>query len=224
MGLIATGWADEPKAAKPIDEPKQSGPSMTMAQRQAHMFEIRTESEKLRDLLQSSASREEKQKALGAFRAKREAWQAEMLSNVVEPTAEKKAASRQRMKESISHLPKERRQMMESRLAMDEEMEKFRAEEKSLSGEERQKRMQQLMKRRRDVMDLQLAAVKAEETRLKTTKRSESPFQQAMEVEREKLESALSANDPEQRRTAIEQFRTAMIKLKEARMQKMQGH
>lgn len=222
LPLYETALAND--APSEISGRSQQKLDPTVARRQALMLECRTEVEKFRQIMQSDASREEMQAAMEAFRAKREAWQAEMLADVVEPTAEEKAASRQRMKERISQLPKERREMMESRLAISEEMEKFRAEEKNLSGEQRRERMQQLMERRNAAMQLQVKAMKVEaaQAERESPSRPKSPFQQAMEVERQKLRAALDTKDPEQRREAMEKFREGMEKMREARQQEME--
>ncbi len=198
-------------------------PEMAMARRRALMVERKTESDKFREVLQSDISPEEKRRAMEAFQAKREAWQAEMLADVVEPTVEEKATSRQRMRDRISQLPKERREMMESRLAMSEEMEKFRAEEKNLTGEQRRERMQQLMERRHTAMELQVKVMEAEaaQSKKESMKRPKNPFQHAMEAERQKLRAALEAKDPQQRREAMEKFRERMERIRETRRQEI---
>ncbi len=202
----------------------QQKPDVAMEQHRALMLERKAEGERFRDVLQSAASPEEKRKAMEAFRAKREAWQAEMLADVVEPTAEEKAASRQRMRERISQLPKERRDLMELRLAISEEMEKFRAEEKSLTGEQRRERMRQLMERNHAAMQLQVKVmgVEAAQAEKDSVQRPKSPFQQTMETERQKLKAALETQDPQQRREAMEKFHEGMEKIRKTRRKEME--
>lgn len=196
----------------------------TLARRRAFMTERRMESEKLNELLKSDASGEEKRKAVDAFRFKQEAWQAEMLSDIPEPTLQEKAAKRQRMKEWVSRLPDERRKVMEAQLVISEEMEKLRDEEGRLSPEEQRTRMQALMDRRRKAMQAQVAAMETMAAResKNIAKAHRSPFQQAMEAEKQKLDAALATNDPEKRRAAMESFRAAIEKMRAVRMQEME--
>jgi|GEM_PF-2930898 len=226
MILVEPARADEAaSSSRSALESETRSQGESAAQRQALMRERRDESDKLRAILENEASTpEEKRKAMEAFRAKSEVWREAMFREIPRRTQAEKAAAREKRKEWISRLPEERRKLMESQLAISEEMEKLRSEEKSLSPEERRTRMQALMDRRREVMEVRSAALAAEAARMSgdASKRPESPFQRAVKAEKQKLDTALASNDPEQRRAAMENFRMEMNKIRDARRQEME--